>query len=230
MNVEHLMTRNVVAVSPETPLKEVATILADGGISGLPVRDAAGEVVGVVSEADILRKEQGLSPGRSSVFDWLFGRSDDDAAAKLAARTAGEAMTSPAVTIDAGRPVAEAAKLMVEKEINRLPVVHGGELVGIVTRADLVRAFRRSDEEIEREIREDVLLRTLWIEPASLDLAVDDGEVTLTGKLATRTEAELAAAYIRRVPGVVAVHDDLDWRVDDLARRTGSGTWEKRID
>jgi CBS domain-containing protein len=229
MNVEHLMTRNVVAVSPETPLKEVAAILADRGISGLPVCDAPRHVVGVVSEADILRKEQGLPPGRSSVFDWLFGRSDEAEAAKLAARTAGEAMTTPAVTIDAGRPVAEAAKLMVEQEINRLPVIHGGELIGIVTRADLVRAFRRSDEEIEREIREDVLLHTLWIEPARLELAVENGEVALTGKLETRTEAELAAAYIRRVPGVVTVDSDLTWQVDDLARRTGSGSWEKRV-
>lgn len=228
MNVEHLMTRNVVVVSPETPLKEVAAILSDRGISGLPVRDAGGSVVGVVSEADILRKEQGLPPGRSSVFDWLFGRSEE-AAAKLAARTAGEAMTSPPVTIDPGRPIAEAAKLMVERTINRLPVIDGDELVGIVTRADLVRAFRRSDQEIDREIREDVLLHTLWIEPARLDLTVADGEVTLRGKLETRTEAELVAAYIRRVPGVVAVHDDLTWQVDDLERRTRSGTWEKRI-
>jgi hypothetical protein len=138
-------------------------------------------------------------------------------------------MTTPAVTIDAGRPVAEAAKPMVEQEINRLPVIHGGELIGIVTRADLVRAFRRSDEEIEREIREDVLLHTLWIEPARLELAVENGEVALTGKLETRTEAELAAAYIRRVPGVVTVDSDLTWQVDDLARRTGSGSWEKRV-
>lgn len=228
MNVEHLMTRDVVTVSRETSLKEVATILSDRGISGLPVCDPEGSIVGVVSEGDILRKEQGLPAGSSSVFDWLFGRSDE-AVAKLAARTAGEAMTAPAVTIDAGRPVAEAARLMVERSVDRLPVVHRGELVGIVTRADLVRAFRRSDEEIEREIREDVLLHTLWIEPAGLELAVEEGEVTLTGTLGTRTEAELAAAYVRRVPGVVAVRDDLAWQVDDLARRTGGGTWEKRV-
>src|SRR5581483_6940637 len=155
MDVEHLMTRDVVTVSPETPLKEVAAILADRGISGLPVCGAGGEVLGVVSEADILHKERGLPRGRASVFDWLFARSDEDAN-KLAARTAGEAMTAPAITIDAGRPVAEAAALMLDRGINRLPVVHAGELVGIVTRADLVRAFRRSDEEIAREIRQDV--------------------------------------------------------------------------
>jgi len=228
MDVEHLMTRDVVTVSPETPLKEVAAILADRGISGLPVCGAGGEVLGVVSEADILHKERGLPRGRASVFDWLFARSDEDAN-KLAARTAGEAMTAPAITIDAGRPVAEAAALMLDRGINRLPVVHAGELVGIVTRADLVRAFRRSDEEIAREIREDVLVHTLWIAPAELAITVEDGEVTLTGTLDTRTEAELAAAYVRRVPGVVAVHDQLGWKVDDLARRTGSGSWEKRV-
>lgn len=228
MRVEHLMTKEVVTVSPETSLKEVAATLADRGVSGLPVCDPEGRIVGVVSEADILRKEQGFPPGRSSVFEWLVGRGEE-ATAKLAARTAGEAMTAPAVTIDAGRPVSEAARLMIERSVNRLPVVHGGELVGIVTRADLVRAFRRSDEEIEREIREDVLLHTLWISPGRLSIAVEDGVVTLAGTLETRTEAELAVAYVRRVPGVVDVHDELGWHVDDLARRLPSSSWEKRI-
>jgi CBS domain-containing protein len=228
MNVEHLMTTDVVTVSPETSLKEVAAILDDRGISGLPVCDVEGQVVGVISEADILRKEEGRYPGRGSAFDWLFGHSDE-AVARLAARTAGEAMSTPPITIDAGRPVAEAAQLMVDRSVNRLPVVYGDRMVGIVTRADLVRAFRRTDEEIEREIREDVLLHTLWIAPARLEIAVEDGEVTLTGKLETRTEAELAAGYVRRVPGVVAVHDALSWQVDDLARRSAVGTREKRV-
>jgi CBS domain-containing protein len=228
LNVEHLMTRDVATVSPETSLKEVAGILADRGISGLPVCDSGGRVVGVVSEADILRKEQGVAPGRGSVLDWLLGHTDDPAE-KLAAHTAGEAMSAPALTIDAGRPVSEAARLMVDRGVNRLPVTSGDDLVGIVTRADLVRAFRRSDEEIEREIREDVLLHTLWIQPARLEIAVEEGEVTLTGTLETRTEAELAAAYVRRVPGVVDVRADLGWQVDDLARRTGGGSWEKRV-
>lgn len=228
MNVEHLMTRDVVTVSPEASLKEVAEILADCGISGLPVCEPCGRVVGVISEADIVRMEQGAAPGRGSALDWLLGRTDEPVE-KLAARTAGEAMTAPALTIDAGRPVFEAARLMVERAVNRLPVTSGDELVGIVTRADLVRAFRRSDEEIEREIREDVLLHTLWIEPARLEIAVEKGEVTLTGTLETRTEAELAAAYVRRVPGVVDVRANLGWQVDDLARRrTGGGSWEKR--
>ncbi len=228
MRIEHLMTTPVATVSPETSLKEVASILAARGISGLPVCDAGGRVVGVVSEADILRKEEGIAPAHGSLFDRLIGRSDEYVE-KMAARTAGEAMTAPAITIDAGRPVAEAARLMTERGVNRLPVTSGGELVGIVTRADLVRAFNRSDAEIEREIREDVLLHTLWIAPANLRIEVEDGEVTLTGTLETRTEAELAVAYVRRVPGVVDVHADLGWQEDDLARRLPGGSWEKRV-
>ena len=228
MRVEHLMTTDVVTVSPETTLKEVAAILADRGISGLPVCDAAGHVVGVVSEADILRKEQGTEPERGSVLDRLLGRSDESVE-KVAARTAGEAMTSPALTIGPGRPVAEAARLMTERRVNRLPVTSHDELVGIVTRADLVRAFSRPDEEIEREIREDVLLHTLWIEPSRLTIAVEHGEVTLGGTVRTRTEAELAAAFVRRIPGVVAVQAELEWQVDDLDRRLAGEPWEKRL-
>jgi CBS domain-containing protein len=219
MKVEQLMTRDPMTVTPETTLKDVAAILSSQGISGLPVVDADRRVLGVVSEADILRKEQGLGGGRGGgVLDWLLDRDEPDP--KLEARTAGEAMTSPALTIEPGRPAAEAAKLMVEKKINRLPVVSNGRLVGIVTRADLVRAFHRSDEEIEREIREDVLLNTLWIDPSRVSISVSNGEVSLSGDVETRTQAELVEAYVRRVPGVVDVRSELTWTVDDLARRS----------
>ena len=219
MNVEHLMTTDVVTVPPQASLKEVATVLSDRRISGLPVVDENGRVAGVVSEADILRKEIGLAAGRGGALDWLLG-DGNGTAGKAAARTAGEAMSSPAITIEPGRPVAEAARLMLERGVNRLPVVLGGELVGIVARADLVRAFRRSDEEIEREILDDVLVHTLWIDPGRLEVSVRDGEVALAGELRTRTEVELVVAYVGRVPGVVDVRSGLRWAVDDLARRS----------
>ena len=149
MKVEQLMTHDPLTVRLDTSLKDVAAILSSQGISGLPVLDGDSRVLGVVSEADILRKEQGLGGPRGGVLGWLDRGAPDP---KLEARTAGEAMTSPALTIGPGRPAAEAAKLMVERGINRLPVISRGRLVGIVTRADLVRAFHRPDEEIEREI------------------------------------------------------------------------------
>jgi CBS domain-containing protein len=218
MKVEALMTRDPMTVTPDTTLKDVAAILSSKGISGLPVVDGESRVLGVVSEADILRKEQGLGGRRGGVLGWLLDRDEPDP--KLEARTAGEAMTSPALTTEPGRPVSEAAKLMVEKGINRLPVVSEGRLVGIVTRADLVRAFHRPDEEIDREIRDDVLLSTLWIDPKRVSISVANGEVSLAGEVETRTQAELVEAYIRRVPGVVGVHSELTWTVDDLARRS----------
>jgi CBS domain-containing protein len=219
MRVDELMSPDVVSVAPDTSLKDVAALLSRHGISGVPVCEADGQVLGVVSEADILRKEEGRGPGRSSLLSWLF-ESDADSLAKVSARTAGEAMTSPAITIEPGRPVSEAARLMGERGVNRLPVVRAGELVGIVTRADLVRAFHRPDAEILREISEDVLLRTLWISPDRVRISVENGEVSLDGEVDHRTEAELAEAFVRRVPGVVDVRSALTWSVDDLARRT----------
>lgn len=217
MHIEHLMTRDVLTVAPETSLKEVARLLVEHRVSGLPVVED-GRVVGVVSEADILFKEQGAANESTGPFAWLSRSGATNA--KLSAVTAGEAMTSPALTIDVGGTAAAAARLMIEQGVNRLPVTSGGELVGIVTRADLVRAFTRNDEEIAREISEDVIFRTLWVSPDRVQVTVTDGKVLLKGGVDTRTEAELIAAYVRRVPGVVDVESTLGWVADDLERRT----------
>jgi CBS domain-containing protein len=216
MDIEHLMTRDVLTVSPETSLKEVARLLVEHRVSGVPVVEN-GRIVGVVSEADILFKEQGAANESTGPFAWL-SRSGGSAA-KLSATTAGEAMTSPPMTIEAGATAAAAARLMIEQGVNRLPVTADGALVGIVTRADLVRAFTRSDEEIAQEISEDVIFRTLWISPDRVQVSVTEGKVVLKGGVDTRTEAELVAAYVRRVPGVVDVDSSLGWSSDDLERR-----------
>ena len=95
--------------------------------------------------------------------------------------------------------------MMIEEGVNRLPVVDDEErLIGIVTRADLVRAFVRSDAEIEQEIREDVIRRTLWLEPDTIQVEVADGEVRLSGEVETKTDAELIPTFVQRVPGVVS--------------------------
>lgn len=218
MKISELMHRDVVSVSPETTLKEVAALLVQHRISGVPVCLPDGRVVGVVSEADILVKEQ-VEPLEVSGF---LGRLLDNAYgdhARYEAATAGDAMTSPAITVSPQQDVVEAARLMTSKHVNRLPVVDGSQLVGIITRADLVRAFDRTDDELSHEIADDVLLHTLWIEPGSIEVDVEDGVVGLTGRVETRTIAEIVAAYVRRVPGVVAVHSQLTWAFDDNARR-----------
>jgi len=218
MKIEQIMTTDVVTVSPETSLKEVARTLTGRRISGVPVCDAEGVVLGVVTEADILRKEQGFVPEPGGLLGWLFEKADAEGS-RLLARTAAEAMTSPAVTIAPEASVNDAARVMTMRGINRLPVVREGGLVGIVSRADLVRAFHRTDAEIELELKEDVLLHTLWVLPEDVRVSVEDGVVTLTGAVENRTQAELVSAYARRVPGVVDVRSDVTWRVDDQARR-----------
>lgn len=217
MKVKDVMRREVTTVAPATPLKEVATILSEHGFSGLPVVADGGRVVGVVSEADILAKERGPTERRGGLLGWLLEPPDVWAEAKLDARTAEEAMSAPAITVEPGAAVAAAAGIMVERGINRLPVVENGELVGIVTRADLVRAFTRNDVEIEREIREDVVAQQLWIDPSTLVIRAKDGLVTLRGQVEKRSVADVLASFAQRVPGVVAVTNELTWQEDDRA-------------
>lgn len=213
MKVEELMNRDVVTVQPDASLKDVAAALVEHRITGLPVCDASGRVLGVVSAGDLLFKEQGL----------------DGVGAKAAARSAAEAMSAPAVVIEPQRPVSEAARLMLEHRITRLPVVRQGRLIGIVTRTDLIRAFNRPDEDVERELYEDVLTRVLWIDPARVAITVERGEVHLSGALDSKTEAELVAAYAATVPGVVGVESELTWSVDDQARRTRNARRLSRV-
>jgi CBS domain-containing protein len=204
MRVDEIMTREVVSVPPEMSLKDVARVLAARGISGVPVCDAMGAVLGVVTEADILRKEEGVDPELGRTLTWLVTRLDDELS-KVGARTAADAMTSPALTVRPGQSTADAARLMVDRRINRVPVVADGKLVGIVSRADLVRAFTRSDEEVEREIREDVLLRVMLLNPRGFGVYVHDGSVSLCGEVASRDDARMLVRCVRRVPGVVDV-------------------------
>lgn len=211
MKVSDLMTRDVVSVKPTMTLREVAALLAEKRISGMPVVNDESEVVGVISEADILVKAGGSS-SRGRLLGWLlepdFG--DED---KIRAETVGEAMSAPALTIPSHRPVHEAARLMVAEGVNRLPVVEDGRLIGILTRADVVRAFSRSDDEIAEEIRSDILRRTFWLEPGRVSVTVVDGTVTLEGEVETAADEEVLPALVARVPGVVAVHAELCSRV-----------------
>jgi CBS domain-containing protein len=220
MNVQDLMTSVVVTVRPETPLKEVATILAQCGISGVPVVDEDDRVVGVVSEGDVLFKELGRSE-QKGMFASLRQAQRTGSSPKVEAQTAAQAMTAPARTIEPWRSASVAAARMLEDGVHRLPVVDDeSRLVGIVTRADLVRAFVRSDAQIKREIREDVLERALLLEtPAAVTVEVDQGRVSLGGTLRRRTDAELLLAFVARVPGVVEVESAIGWQEDDLKLR-----------
>ena len=208
MRVRDVMTTDVTTVAPDTDLRDVAALLVKQRISGVPVVEA-GRVVGVVSEQDILFKERPSDNLHRGVLAWLLD--EGDLMLKIDARTAGAAMSRPAITIPPARGVADAAALMLDESVSRLPVVENGKLVGIVTRHDLVRAFARSDEEIWQEIESDPIVRSYWRRPTSYDVAVQKGEVTLSGKVGNKDDAKVIEAFVDRVPGVVGVVSRLHW-------------------
>jgi len=205
MKVSDVMTRPVRTVTPETSLKDVAAILAEHRISGLPVVDATGELLGVVGKADILVKEGGEVP--SGLRRLIHPRESSELATKIEARTVRDAMSAPAITVEPIYSAAEAARIMIEHGINRLPVVEQGRVIGIVTRFDLVRAFARSDGEIEREIRDETLRGLTW--PEAVEIRVEEGEVMLRGEVDSSLDAEALPAMIRKIPGVVSVDSEL---------------------
>ncbi len=219
MLVREVMSPAVHTFEPGTSLREAAGVLVAKGISGAPVCSSNGKVIGVLSESDILFKEHGVDSDGGRVLSWLSGAMGGDLFAKQSACTVGEAMTSPAIAIRPGANVAAAARMMTDRGVNRLPVIDDGRLVGILTRADLVRAFSRPDDEIRKEL-EDVIQRQLWIPLERVTVVVEDGRARVTGIVDTRTEAELVTAFASRVPGVVDLQSELEWEDDDLERRT----------
>lgn len=131
-------------------------------------------------------------------------------------------MTRRVVTTTPDTPVREAIERLMQAEVKRLPVVdEEGRVVGIVSRGDLLRPFLRPDEQIRREITQDVLLRTMWIDPDTVRVAVHRGEVSLRGQVDRRSVKEILLELVRRVDGVVGVEDHLRYREDDRKVRPG---------
>jgi CBS domain-containing protein len=197
---------HVVAVPPDTTLKRVAELMMEHSISGLPIVDADHRVLGVVSEGDIVTGEAG-GAGRDAMITRARALADPSAIA--IPRTAGEAMSAPAVTILPQESVTAAARRITDREVNRLPVVDvDGRLVGIVARADIVAAFARTDGEIADNVRE-VLERSLGVGPDAVQVAVVDGEVRLSGAVDSEMTAKLAAFFASGLPGVVNVRSEV---------------------
>jgi CBS-domain-containing membrane protein len=212
--VRDVMTRDVVTLDEQESFKELAALMAECRVSALPVLDEGGRVVGVVSEADLLLKEEfPEGPAGGRLFE---GHRQRVERAKAAGDTAAELMTAPAVTVGPDATVTEAARLLHRHGIKRLPVVDpAGPLLGIVSRADLLKVFLRSDDQIAREVRQEVLLRALWVDPDSVTIQVRDGVVTLTGRLERRSLIPIAVSLVHGIDGVVDVVDRLTFELDD---------------
>lgn len=209
--VETVMTRDVVSVLPDTTFKEIATLLSDNDISAVPVTDFQGRVIGVVSEADLLRRYE-PPPARHR---WQR-RVAPFPRMRRERYLATELMTTPAHTVGTGTSIVMAARLLTNRGIRRAPVVDAdGALVGIVSRHDLVRVFVRPDEDIADEIHDDVLLRELVIDPAGVDVDVREGVVTLRGQVERASLVPIAGKLVDRVDGVVDVVNQLTFATED---------------
>jgi CBS domain-containing protein len=203
--VRDVMSTDVVTVGKITSYKEVARLMTEHKVSALPVVTKSGHLAGVVSEADVLRKEERR-------FQWLVSGLSAHARrerAKAGARTAAELMTSPVITTHPDASLASAARMMNDHHLRRLPVLDtSGSLIGMVSRRDLLRVFLRPDAEIGAEVH-GVLTRVLLEDSQSVTVLVRDGVVTLRGNL---HEPELIPAALRLaadVDGVVSVTDQL---------------------
>ena len=214
MKVRDIMTTDPVKVTGNTHLKEAARLMVRHRVSGLPVVDEGGKLIGILSEGDFIRREAGRDrPQGISLLDAVFGEGELQ---PVGAETVAEIMTRSVVTITPEATVGEAARVMGRRNVKRLPVVDlEGELVGIVSRADIVGAFTKPDDVIEDEVREDVIRRLLFLDPELVQVSVDDGVVTLEGELENRTEAHLLEELSRRIAGVVRVESRLRYKVDD---------------
>ncbi|NIK59190.1 CBS domain-containing protein [Kribbella shirazensis] len=214
LTVSDVMTKDVVTVAEDTPFKAVAGLLAEHHISAVPVRDVYGGVAGVVSETDLLRKEEFQ---RARLPRWSRRR----ARAKAEALTAGQLMTCPPVTVEGGCTLDEAARLMAARGLTRLVVTNGDKLVGIVSRSDLLSAYLASDQETLARVRRDVVDRHLWEDPRTVEVSVVEGVVTLTGQVEKRSTSAFAEHLTAGIDGVVAVRNELTWAVDDLSHAPG---------
>jgi CBS domain-containing protein len=199
--VRRVMSAPAVTATPHTGAGELARLLREHGVSGVPVVGEDGRPLGVVSEAD-------LPPAKEP----------------STAATAGELMSAPAITVSPEAWLSEAAGLMRERGVRRLVTVgRDGRVAGVVTRTDLLKVYLRDDAAIEREVGA-IARDVLWLPDDSLSVRVHDGVVTLEGRLGRRSDADLVVALVRRVPGVADAHaaimfDEDDTRLPEPAAR-----------
>jgi CBS domain-containing protein len=207
-SVKEIMTTQVVAVKLGASFKEMAARLRENRVSAFPVVDDDGKVIGVVSEADMMAKEV-LNADHAGRIVAMLDRREQDKADGLTAR---DLMTHPAVTVTPDDSVEQAARLMYTLQVKRLPVIdHGGRLVGIISRADVLAVYERPESEIRQEIIDNVIAQEFLQDPDQFTVAVQAGVVTLEGSPDSVALGHDLVRKIRHVQGVVAVRDRLSY-------------------
>jgi CBS domain-containing protein len=197
---------------------EIVARLAEQRVSAVPVVDDAGLVLGVVSEADLLLKEEFPDPDPDIPLFLTKRRRLERG--KAAGSTARDLMTVAVVSITPDATVAEAARRMHTAKVKRLPVLgEGGRLVGIVSRSDLLKVFNRPDQAIRREILDEVIVGESTMDPDRFFIHVDDGVVVLQGRVEQRSLIPWLVRAVHAVEGVVRVQDRLTYDIDDVEPR-----------
>jgi CBS domain-containing protein len=219
MNAGGIMTKEVISVGPETPVREVASLMLDRRISGVPVVDGEQRVLGIVSEGDLIRRPEIETDHAPSGWLGLF-LSDEERArdfVKSHGRVAREVMTQPATCVTPETTLDEVVRLMERHRVKRLPVVDNGKLAGLVTRADLLRALvsrkaaaptTLSDQELRERI-DSMLRHADWATTAFVHVQVEDGVAHLWGTVESSSQREALVLAVRGVPGVKDVQPHL---------------------
>jgi CBS domain-containing protein len=222
MNVSEIMTANVIQVHPDTPIAEAIWLMLKHQISGLPVVETNGDLAGIVTEGDFLRRsELGTQPQRSRWLQFLIGPG------KLAqeyvhtrGRKVREVMTREVQTVTEVTPLSEAVELMEKRHVKRLPVLRGRQLVGIVSRANFLRGLASVAREIQAQAPNDAAIREKiraeldsqrWAFSGAIDVTVRDGVVDLWGSIIEERTRQALIVAAENVPGVSAVRDHLVW-------------------
>ncbi len=191
LTVAEVMTTDVVTVSTSTPVKEAAGLMSERRIAAIPVIGADGTLVGIISETDFIGK-------------------------RVDVEVVGELMSAPVVTARPGDPVPLVARILLARNVKSLPVVDdGAQVVGIVSRADVLKSYLRSDADIQSDIANRVIRGSMWLDPSSFDISVDDGVVRISGEVDRRSDVEILTTLTFAVEGVIGVEPMLTYRFDD---------------
>jgi len=212
--VAEVMTTPVVTAGEAMPFRDLAALLYAKDIGAVPVVAMAGQVLGVVSGSDLTAKAAGMA---TSTGLRLESRSRRRESRRALARTAGELMTTPAVTVAPEATIEQAARTMRRHQVGRLPVTFRltGRLAGIVTRADLLRVYLRPGEDIRTEILAGVLTRIPGADPGRLTVSVRNGVVSISGRVGYRSAVTHLVRAILEVEGVVGVDQRICFDIDD---------------
>lgn len=221
MRVADVLTWGILSVRPDDSLDSAVQLMLDKHVSGLPVIDRDGTLLGIVTEADFLRRsELGTEKHRSRWLEFLVtpGQLADEYTQSHARRVA-DVMSQPAVTIELDAPLSEAVDVMTRLDVKRLPVMSDGRAVGILSRADVLRALSRilrprdtaprPEADVRRDI--DATLAKLPFQTGTVEVSQDGGVVRLTGAIMDDRERNAIRVAIENIAGVESVRDDLVW-------------------